>query len=265
MKKTLVSLVLLALSVPSLASDVAPTVIAESDAVGFLIPVAGNVAGGNGAHFRTNLTIVNYRNTEQMVDVVFISQTGAPVSKRFEIPYLTNLTFADIVGAHLDASGLGALVVTAIQPSGEPDTNAMIDGNARIWTLQQGGPGELSSYVAGQLLHGWKADSPAYIHGTRRTSQFRTNYGIVNLDLQNARSFRVIVNSGLGRYEEIVELRPFSTLQHPVSDTYGNLSISVEPLGTGGPWHAYGTSTDNVSGSTWVVPAMQPRAEIVFP
>ena len=264
--KNLLLLSLLALPVSTaIAADVAPTVALEQDTFQFLIPVAGNVAGANGEHFRTNLTIVNYRNTDQTVDVVFLPQTGAPASKRLEIPYLTNLTFVDIVGAHLGASGLGALVVTAIHSTGEADTSAMIDGNARIWTPQRNGMGELSSYVGGQLLHGWRADSPAYIHGTRRTSQFRTNYGIVNLDLENARSFRVIVNSGLGRYEEIVELRPFSTLQRPVSGTYGDLSIYVEPLGTGGPWHAYGTSTDNVSGSTWVVPAMQPRTEIVFP
>ncbi|HEU5161882.1 MAG TPA: hypothetical protein VFV54_01935 [Thermoanaerobaculia bacterium] len=265
MKTILLSLLLaLPLSTP-IAADVAPTVAREQDSFQFLIPVAGNVAGANGEHFRTNLTIVNYRNTAQTVDVAFVPQTGAPVSTRLEIPYLTNLTFVDIVGAHLGASGLGALVVTAIHPSGESDTSAMIDGNARIWTPQRNGIGEISSYVGGQLLHGWSQNSPAYIPGTRRTSQFRTNYGIVNLDLQNPRSFRVIVNSGLGRYEETVELRPFSMVQRPVSGTYGDLSIYVEPLGTGGPWHAYGTSTDNVSGSTWVVPGMQPRVEIVFP
>lgn len=265
MKTILLSLLFALPLSTAIAADVAPTVAREQDSFQFLIPVGGNVAGANGEHFRTNLTIVNYRNTAQTVDVAFLPQTGAPVSTRLEIPYLTNLTFVDIVGAHLGASGLGALVVTAIQPSGDADTSAMIDGNARIWTPQRNGIGELSSYVGGQLLHGWRNNSPAYIHGTRRTSQFRTNYGIVNLDLRNARSFRVIVNSGLGRYEETVELRPFSMVQRPVSGTYGDLSIYVEPLGAGGPWHAYGTSTDNVSGSTWVVPGMQPRTEIVFP
>jgi hypothetical protein len=114
-------------------------------------------------------------------------------------------------------------------------------------------------------LHGWRNDSPAYIHGTRRTSQSRTNYGIVNLDLEQARRFRVVVNAGLGRFEETIELGPFSMTQRPVTSGYGDLSIYVEPLGGGGPWRAYGTSTDNYSGSTWIVPAMQPRQDVVFP
>lgn len=265
MKKTLLFLLTLSLTTASFAADVIPNAAIEQDSFQFLIPVAGNVAGANGEHFRTNLTIVNYRGTEQVVDLTWIPQSGAPMSKRLTLPYLTNLTFADIVGAHIGATGLGAIVVTAVLPTGAADPAGIIDGYARIWTPNRQGTGEISSSIGAMTLHGWRNDSPAYVHGTRRTSQFRTSYGIVNLDLERTRSFRVIVNSGLGRYEETVELGPFSMAQRPVSGVYGDLSIYVEPLGAGGPWHAYGTSTDNQSRSSWIVPAMQPRQDIVFP
>lgn len=264
MKTTLLSLLSL-LFAASLAAQVAPAASIEADTAQFLIPVSGSLIGANGEQFRTNLTIVNYQGTDQLVDVTFVPQSGAPVSKRLTIPYLTNLTFADIVGDHLGATGLGALVVTAINDDGTFDGDASLDGNARIWTPQTRGAGEISSFVGAMTLGGWRNDSPAYVHGTRRTSQFRTSYGIVNLDLGTARRFRVIVNSGLGRTEEIVEVGPFSMTQRPVTSVYGDLSIYVEPQGTGGPWRAYATSTDNTSRSSWVVPAMQPARDIVFP
>lgn len=265
MKKTLVFF-LFSLVAAALTAQVTPNASVERDAAQFLIPVAGSVAGANGERFRTNLTIVNYEGTDQLVEVTFVPQSGAPVSKRLTIPYLTNLTFADIVGDHLGATGLGALVVTALNDDGTFDGQASLDGNARIWTPQtRGAGGDISSFVGAMDLHGWRNDSPAYIHGTRRTTQFRTSYGIVNLDLASSRRFRVIVNSGLGRYEETVELAPFSMTQRPVGGGYGDLSIYVEPQGAGGPWRAYGTSTDNATRSSWVVPAMQPARDIVFP
>jgi hypothetical protein len=247
----------------SLSAQIAPTVITETDAPAFLIPVAGNVPGANQTHFRTNLTIVNYRNVEQLVDVTFLPQTGAPVTTRLAIPFLANLTFPDVVGGKLGTTGLGALRITAVRADGSPDPEAILDGSARIWTPADRG-GQISSFVAGMNLGGWRDGSPAYVHGTRRTSQFRTNYGIVNLS-SAPRSFRVIVNSGLGRYEETVTVGAQSLLQRPVVEGYGDLSIYVEPLGEGGSWRAYATSTDNESGSTWIVPAMQPRRDIVFP
>lgn len=264
MRTTLLSL-LSHLVAAALAAQVAPTATIEQDAAQFLIPVAGNVAGANGEHFRTNLTIVNFRGIDQLVDVTFVPQAGPPVSTRLTIPYLSNHTFADVVGTKLDTAGLGALVVTAINPDGTFDPEAVLDGNARIWTPNASGFGEISAQVPALTLHGWRNDSPAYVHGTRLTSQFRTSYGIVNLDLSRARTFRVIVNSGLGKYEETVEVGPFSMTQRPIADVYGNLSIYIEPAGSGGPWRAYATSTDNESRSFWVVPAMQPSRDVVFP
>ncbi|HVR42245.1 MAG TPA: hypothetical protein VMS56_02270 [Thermoanaerobaculia bacterium] len=260
---------LLLASTLAIAADVAPTAAMQADAAQFLVPVAGNVRGAGGEHFLTDLTVVNFRGVDQLVKLEWIP-AGAPaaVETTLVVPFLSYLTWSDVVGTQLHTEGLGAILVTAVDASGDPDAAGEIDGYARIWTAVscEGIPGTVSQSLAPMLLGGWRDESPAYVHGVRHTSEFRTNWGVVNLDRTEARRFQVIVNSGTGKVERTIELEPFTMLQQPVPlGPYGDLSIYVEPLEPAGRWTAYASSVDNHTGSGWVVPAVQPRTDIVFP
>lgn len=247
--------------------------IPQTDAPRFLVPVAGNVTGAGGVQFLTDLTITNFSNEDQLVKLEWLPFQGqAPASTTLTIPYLSYMTFTDVVGEKLDAAGLGSIVVTAVDDSGAADPEGRIDGFARIWNRMAcaEAPGSVSQSLPAVSLEGWRDESPAYVHGVRQTSQYRTNVGIVNLDSTSSQRFRVIVNSALGKVEWTVELAPMTMVQQPVPQgPYGDLSVYVEPiadpLGGPRPWRAWGSSVDNASGSGWTVAAVQPRQDIVFP
>ena len=166
----------------------------------------------------------------------------------------------------LGTSGLGAILIQALDGQNNPTTAGALDANARIWTETTCGSltGTVSQSVPAVLLEGWRNASPAYVHGVRHNPQFRTNYGIVNLDSQD-RTFRVLVRSLGGLVEEFVTVPRFGTVHRPVPPGVADgLSIYVEPLAPSGPWRAYAATTDNQSGSGWTVVATQPRTDVQF-
>ena len=141
---------------------------------------------------------------------------------------------------------------------------ALIDAHARIWTQQRETRGTLTQSVPGVLLEGWKEDTPAYVHGVRNDSLFRGNYGIVNLSPE-PRQFLVIANGNHGKGQEVVTVPGYGVLHKGMPAlAAGDLSIHFEPLGGSGRWHAYSSSVDNLSGSSWTVPAMQPRINLQY-
>lgn len=260
-------LALLLFALPSLAA------VPQTDARAFLVPVAGNVVGGGGVRFYTDLTITNFSNEDQLVRLDWLPfQGGAAASTTVTVPYLSYLTFPDVVGAKLGLEGIGSILVTAVGEGGSPDPDGKIEGFARIWNglSCEGVPGTVSQSLPAVSLEGWRDESPAYVHGVRQTSQYRTNVGVVNLDTEDRQRFRVIVNSGLGKLEWTIELEPMTMVQQPVpAGPYGDLSVYVEPVaaeGEGsGPWRAWASSVDNASGSGWTVAAVQPRTDVVYP
>lgn len=267
MKSFLATTLLLIFSIPA-AAQYGAHAVTGSDAAAFLVPVAGHVVGAGGAVFATDLTIVNFGSGDQRVELEWIPRTGPTARAEVTIPFLGYQTLGDVALSNLDVEGVGAIVVRAIEANGSPDPSGRIDGYARIWTTTQCEPlsGTVSQTLVPLLLEGWRSGSPAYIHGVRQTGFFRTNYGIVNLDRDEARTFLVIINSPLGKVERNVTIAPFSMIHEAVpAGVGGDLSIYIEPVGGEGDWRAYGSSVDNQTGSGWVVPAVQPRTDVVFP
>lgn len=268
MKRLFTIVTLLTLIALTLSAQPAPQAVTGEDVSAFLVPIAGRVVGVSGTTFRTDLTIVNFGDADQRVELEWISRAGTNARAEVTIPYLSYQTLHDVVGSSFELTELGAIFVRGIDETGAPDPAAQIDGYARIWTTVETDPrkGSASQSLVPMKLEGWRSDSPAYVHGVRLNGQFRTNYGIVNLDRDHARTFKVLVNSPVGKMERIHEIAPFSMVLESIPyGPWGDLSVYVEPLGSGGDWRAFASTVDNSTQSGWIVPAVQPRIDVIYP
>lgn len=233
--------------------------IGGSDATEMLIPIAGQAAGARGESFVTDLTLVNFVNTQQSVELTWLPFGGTDTPQKATVLIdghkLRNLL--NVVNGVFGATGVGAIHIRGTGP---------MDAHARIYaeTTCSGLAGTVNQSVPAVLLDGWRNGSPAYVHGARSNPDIRSNYGIVNLEGQ-PRSFRVIVNSVGGKVEEIVTVPANGTLHRPVPQPVeGDLSIYFEPLTGSGRWHGYAASVDNRTGDGWTMTAIQPRIDIVY-
>lgn len=233
--------------------------IGGSDATEMLIPIAGQAEGALGESFVTDLTLVNFVDTPQSVELTWLPLGGTDAPRKATVLIdghkLRNLL--NVVNGVFGTTGVGAIHIRGTGP---------MDAHARIYTEINcsGLPGTVSQSVPAVLLVGWRNASPAYVHGARSNPNIRSNYGIVNLEGQ-ARSFRVIVNSVGGKIEEIVMVPANGTVHRPVPQPVeGDLSIYFEPLTGTGRWHGYAASVDNRTGDGWTMVAIQPRSDIVY-
>lgn len=251
----------------ALAQSVAPQAIVTSrEAPRFLVPVAGSVRGGGGAEYRTDLTIVNFDNSNQTVRLEWIPQaTGTTSRTNLTIGFFGFTTFEDVT-ARLQRNGIGAMLVTAINENESEDTAARLDAHARIRaTLSPSSPGTVSLGVPPVRLAEWRNDSPAFIHGVRSGDRYRVSVGVVNYDRNREGHFKVRFRSALGIVTREFTLAPFTMTQLQFTDApFGDLSIYVEPRAGAGDWRAYATATDNITQSGWYVGAMQPAVDLVF-
>ncbi|HEU4520478.1 MAG TPA: hypothetical protein VFT12_00650 [Thermoanaerobaculia bacterium] len=254
----LLPLAVLALCITSSGS----AAVTGTDGTEMLIPVAGHTPGARGELFVTDLTLVNLSPVDQSVEIVWLPAGGTadPRKETVLIEGYRHSTITDVVNSTFRTEGLGAILVRAL------NAGAAIDAHARIWTNTTcpGLTGTMSMGVPAVLFDGWRSSSPAYVHGVRYNENIRANYGIVNLD-PVPRQFRVIVNSAGGKVEEVVTVPANGTLQKGVPQPVGgDLSVYFLPLGPINRWHAYAASVDNLTGSGWTIPAMQPRVDLVF-
>lgn len=270
MKKVVLIITALAGTVASTAGTLplTPNAISTRAASHALVlPVAGNLAGGNGTHFRTDVTLVNHEATARRVDVYWIerdrdNRTTAPHS--ITLPARTVAFYEDFVGTELHREGLGALRFHAVTASGDLDPAGRIDAFARIWTQQPGSSGTVSQSFYAQRedeLHS-NASRPAYIVGLAHDSRFRTNIGIVNLDPTASQSFTVYVVGTAGSQTFTIGPGVLSMMQVPLPEgNYGNLYVVIVPntgiLDPSGEstYAAYGSTVDNVTGDSWSVAA----------
>jgi len=242
---------------------VAPNVIyGETADVSFVIPAAGNLAGANGTYFRSDLSIGNFANRDQLIGVAWLAANTDNTNENFlyyTIPANTIVAVQDYVGQTLKRSGLGAILVYAFVSNGVTDDNALIDGFSRIWTPQQGVANSTVSQSFPAIAIGDSVGpATAFALGLRQDANFRTNVGIVNLD-SRTHVFTVEAITGVST---TVSVPPFSLGQVGAPAGSGNASGAVSLLITPNDdlvyaWSAYASSVDNVSGDGWVSRATQ--------
>lgn len=238
------------------------TAVAGSSSL--LIPAAGNVEGGNGTHFRTEITLVNHDEVVVRVALRWITRdvTSTAQAVLLELPAKTVLFYDDFVGQILGQTGLGSILIRSVDAAGEPLPTASLDAFARIWTFQPGTDGTVSQPMyalrENELLT--NASRPAYILGMKQTERFRANLGVVNLNPTTAQSYTVHVAGTEQATSFRVDLAPFSMKQVPLpAGNFGDFYLVIVPIGGilnpfgESTFAAYGSTVDNVTGDAWSV------------
>ena len=233
---------------------IGPNVISvDSEASSFLIPAAGSVGGANGTYFRSDVTLANRRSTAQIIQVGWIARgvnnASAP-TQRFSINPNTTTFENDFVNRILGKSGLGSILVLAVDSAGNADSGALIDGFSRIWTPQPGSSGTVSQEFSSVDVKDSLADS--YGYGLRQDASYRTNVGLVNL-YDTPQTFTINVVGFTTNTSFTQTVQPYSMEQVPLpAGNYGDLYIRVASGPNLNWWSAYGTSVDNITGDGWV-------------
>lgn len=214
-----------------------------------LIPAAASAPGANGTFFRSEISIVNFRHSDQRVRLQWLPQSGgSPKVTDITVGPRATITSNDFVKNILNIEGLGSLLITGINSEGTTDADALLWVTSRVWTPDPGGTGSVSQSMDPVSPPALNFGGGA-IFGSRRDDQHRVNVGIVNLDSQ----IQVFV---------FEVQRPG---EHPLAEVYGfgvppmsmqqvTLSRSTSPIeyirvfGKPGTWFAYSSSINNVTG-----------------
>jgi hypothetical protein len=222
-----------------------------------LIPAAGSLGGGGGTFFRSDLTLLNYRSSDQRVQLQWLPQGGGGSSTVFvNVSALSGVNSEDFVASVMQKSGLGAILITAVTSTGGSDPNAQLVATSRIWTPQPNATsGTNSQQFNGIPYADVNMTGPMVLVGHRRDDRYRTNVGIVNLDVET-QSFRIDVLGSAGTQTFAVDVPAQSLSQVGLLGANSTLplqiivsNVTVPPRTT----HAfvYGSSVDNVTGDAW--------------
>ena len=226
----------------------------------FVIPAAGNVSGANNTHFRSDVTIINYRDAQQRVAVGWMpSGSNNCAAATTIITMNTGWRFyEDFVGQQLHATGLGTLLFMAVDANGNLDDDGEIDGFSRIWTQQKNSTGTSSQQFGAIATDDLFSSLRAYSIGLRQDTGFRTNVGIANLDTaEHTWDLQVYGSNSSTPVNFAMTVKPCALGQTNIpSGNYGPLLVSfVQREPSGLYWSAYGSSTDNITGDGWIVHA----------
>jgi hypothetical protein len=229
----------------------------------FIIPAAGSLAGGGGSlFFKSDVTLVNYRDTPQQVVVGFWKQgttntLDISTYKSVTLPAQQFVTIQDFVATSLTTSGLGSLVFLPYTGTAF-DENSAIDGFSRIYTKQPGSTGTVSQpfdAIDPDTLSVQYIDEGIAL-GLRQDADFRTNFGIVNVDASQ-HAYKVSFVGEKLQTNITVTIPPYGMIQQAIpAGDYGALQILYQvtdaPSDTFVSWIGYASSTDNVTGDGWV-------------
>jgi hypothetical protein len=224
-----------------------------------LVPAAGNVAGLNGTFFRSDITILNYRDVNQNVLAQWLpqGQTGtAAQSQLLTINARSGILSEDFVNNVLHQSGLGAILLTAVTSEQAPDPNGALFVTSRIWSPQRDNPSGTVSQTLPAVNTARINSTDVAILGQRINDQYRTNVGIVNLS-SATRVFEVLQSSDdptLVPLLQTVAIPPRSMQQLALFNNRATaLQVRVRAVSVMDPrlWIAYGSTVDNNTGDSW--------------
>ena len=223
----------------------------------FLIPAAGAQAGNGGTFFRSDITIVNYRTADQRIRLQWLPQDvsgGNGPAVELTIAATSGIASEDFVTNVMQRSGLGAILVSAIDANGLPDSGAQLVGTSRIWTPQPGTSGTTSQSLP-SIATIDISSSAVSILGARRDSRYRTNVGIVNLS-GDVQTFQVIVFGTFGNDVRQIDVQPLSMVLFGVTGAASTTSLQIQvrnvtTVARTTSFVAYASSVDNVTGDAW--------------
>ncbi len=258
--RNLIFLTLLVFTVPLFAQESNNLVQPLGSAPQIVIPAAGATPGANGTFFRSDINLINYANREQRVRLRWLPEgtSGASIPVReVTLSPLSGIQSEDFVTTVMQQTGLGAILISAVDAEGALDATARLYATSRIWTPQPGTAGTTSQTfptVPTSILSGARLS----LIGLKRDDRYRLNVGVVNLDATNTQTYRVILagtNPTLAPEIVTVTVPPLSMEQIPLngpSHASVQLAVTNESAPVNSPlWLAYGSSVDNVTGDSW--------------
>ena len=228
----------------------------------FVIPVAGNTPGSGGTYYRSDVVFNNDRLASQRIAVGWLAQgqnNCASPLVYFNLSANSVTVSDDFVGQSLGKTGLGAIMVIAVDANGSVDDDGEIDGYSRIWTPQPGSSGTVSQNFGAISLQDSVGELEATLMGLKLSSAFRTNVGVVNFDTASAHTwtFRSIFTGATTS----LTVQPCSVSQVGAvansGSANGNAAFTVSTDASGIWWTGFGSSSDNVTGDGWVARAIQ--------
>lgn len=237
-------------------------IVPQTAAWRILIPVAGDAAGANGTHFRSDIDLINLRSISQNVQLRWLPQVGSGSSsvRTITLPAKSGVSSENFVGDILQRSGLGAIEILGVTAEGATDTGAQLHATARIWTPESNNnngiddEGTMSQTFPSIVLPSQSVTTKT-IFGLRRSAQYRLNVGITNPTGATLR-FRVttyVFSSPIEQSSFEIDIPAQSMNQVNVPGTAsGNVQVLVENLTASAPdWQAWASSIDNESGDAW--------------
>jgi len=230
-----------------------------------LIPSAGSAPGAFGTFFKSDITLVNLATHDQIVGLQWLPQasvSSTPQTTLITIPALTGVRSADFVSEVMHQSGIGAIIVTGLNSSGNGlDSSARLFVTERIWTPSQvaANSGTASQSFPAIPLGTINTPIAAFfgVGGADNVSAYRVNVGIVNVDPVNTQTFVVqVAGGGPVPPARTVTLPPLTMEQVGVGSGLATSSqIQVQnttPLAQRtNNWTAYMSTVDNFSGDAW--------------
>ena len=258
---------------PALLSVLIAGFAAAQESHTLVIPAAGDLPGANGTHFRSDITITNLRDIDQMVLLTWYPRVGSgtPVSGRgILIPAHGSVTSDSFIPEFLGERGLGALKIEAIGSAVPPTTDnaGRLYATSRIWSPQ---PGTTDGGTVSQSLPAIPLNEIVHeelrFTGHRVSPQFRTNLGLVNLLDDVTQTYHVtVMSASVPTFEPViflVEVPPLSMQQVPINfpdDTKVIVDVKVlrQPNGgVGTLWAAYMATVDNRTGDSWTTTGVE--------
>lgn len=241
-----------------------------------LLPAAGNLPGANGTYFRSDVTLTNFRDADQRVQLQWLPQTPSgttpmPAPVTITIPAYSGVASEDFTTNYLQQTGLGAILITGVTSANALDASALLFATARIWSPQPGSTGTVSQTFPVVPVAAISPSSQVIILGQRIDDRYRTNVGIVNLETNYSWTFDIVQstdNPTFAAVQTTVTVPPMSMLQVRLHDDPSHvLQITVTPRNPWAPqgapsppptnvWVAYASSVDNVTGDSWSSLAM---------
>jgi hypothetical protein len=253
--RTILTAVLAILLATSAAADL---ITPQTSSSRILIPIAGETPGAFGTHFRTDISLTNFRDAEQRVALRWLpaDRSGADVPLRFiSIGARRGISSNDFVGNVLGQSGLGGILIYGVDANGQFDEDAQLHATSRIWTPEPNVPTGTMSQTFPAIVFDPVIWRIRWILGMRRSEQYRLNVGVVNPH-GTLMPFRIRLITGTGAIEtRDVVLQPYSIHQEGLAGTAEPVQIIIEVNDFNPPallaWQAWASSIDNVTGDAW--------------
>jgi hypothetical protein len=233
-----------------------PNVVLEGSEAGFVLPIVGSTPASGGLFFHSETVIVNRRTVPQTIAIYYFPFGGGAANctrpaRQMQMAAQTWYFWGDFVADFLQTSGLGAVIVLGVTPTGNLDSSAMLDGNSRIWTPQPGTSGTASQNFPSISLNMPPGAQSSF--GLRADEFYRSNYGLFNYDI-TPRTFDITANGLRGQTSFSVSVDACSAILTGVpGGPYGSYELVVAARDGRALYFSFGSSADNVTGDTWSV------------